>query len=104
MGYNIDINKEEINIYLEKIVDKVFAILGVFESCNKRNDFNDYYTYLERIALELKGCTYSLERYNFLSLYNTILGMSKVDELNHAKTKSLVFYCISLIKKMKVKE
>lgn len=102
MDYKIEIKKEELNEYLDKLINKTFAILGVYEDCDKKESYNDYFTYLDRLCLELKGCSSSLEMDKFLSLYNVLIGMANSDIMEHKKVKSLVFYCISVIKKMRV--
>lgn len=102
MDYKIKINNNDYNIYLDKLINKVFAILGIYEDCYRKQLFEDYFIYLDRLCLEIKGCRYSLEKDKFLSLYNTLLGMLNSEIMEHKRVKSLVFHCISVIKKMKV--
>lgn len=102
MDYKIELSDVELNSYLDKLINRTFAILGVYEDCSLIDAYENYYTYVERLALELKGCSFSLDKNDFLSLYNVLIGMANSDIMAHKKVKSLVFYCISVIKKMKV--
>lgn len=88
--------------YLEKMIDKIFAVLGIYEDCETINCFDNYYIYLNRLCTELKGCTYLAEKEELLSVYNTLYGLYKTKNTNHDKVKSIVFHCISVVKKMKV--
>lgn len=102
MDYKVELNKEDLNKYLDRLVNKIFAILGIYEDCDEKKTYDDFFIYLDRLCLEIKGCQYSLEIENFLSLYNVLLGISHSEIIEHKKIKSLVFYCISVVKKMKV--
>lgn len=102
MDYKVEVKDEDLNVYLDKLINKTFAVLGVYEDCTLIQSYDNYYTYIERLALEIKGCNLSLDKSEFLSLYNVLIGMSNSEIMTHKKVKSLVFYCISVIKKMKV--
>ena len=107
MGYNIngiEISGEVLNKYFDTLVNKIFAILGIYEDCEKTQDFINYDTYLDRVIIELSGGYYVIGFNNFISLSNILSGIKHSDSLNHKKVKSLVFHCISIVKKMKVPE
>ena len=70
MDYKIELSDVELNNYLDKLINRTFAILGVYEDCSLIEAYENYYTYVERLALELKGCSFSLDKNDFLSLYN----------------------------------
>lgn len=104
LNYEITLTQSEYNQYLERLINRVFAILGVYEDCCEKNCFDDYFTYLNRLCMELKGCTFSLKKEYVLSLYNLLVGMSCSEAIEHKQVKSTVFHCISVIKKMRVVE
>ena len=104
LNYEVVLTQNEYNSYLNKLINRVFAILGVYEDCYKKQCFDDYFTYLNRLCMELKGCTFSIKKENILSLYNVLVGMSCSDVMEHKQVKSTVFHCISVIKKMRVVE
>lgn len=101
LNYEISLTTNEYNLYLDKLINRVFAILGVYEDCCKKECFDDYFTYLNRLCMELKGCTLSIKKEYVLSLYNVLVGMSCSDVMEHKQVKSTVFHCISVIKKMR---
>lgn len=102
MDYNIKLSKEEINTYLESAINKVFAILGIYEDCMENNNFENYFIYLNRLITEFSGIYYLLDINSFVSLIAIIKGMSKEKSTNHKNVKSLTFHCISILKKAKV--
>lgn len=107
MIYNIngiEISDEILNKYFDALINKIFAILGVYEDCDKIKDFSNYDIYLDRVLTELSGGYYVIGFDNFISLSNILTGIKYSDKINHRKVKSLVFHCISMIKKMKVEE
>lgn len=107
MIYNvngIEISSEMLNKYFDTLINKIFAILGVYEDCEEINDFSSYDIYLDRVLTELTGGYYMIGFDNFVSLSNILTGIKYSETINHRKVKSLVFHCISMVKKMKVEE
>ena len=105
MIYNIngiEISGEVLNKYLDTLINKLFAILGVYEDCDKIKDFSNYNIYLDRVITELVGGYYVIGESNFISLSNILTGIKYYENINHKKVKSLIFHCISIVKKMKV--
>lgn len=98
---NIKVSKDSLNEYLDSLINKLFAILGIYEDCEKINDFSNYDIYVDRILTEITGCYYSIGFKNFLSISNILIGMKHTENINHKKVKSLVFHCISIINKIK---
>lgn len=90
--------KESLKTYTDRSVNRLFAILGIYEDCVQKNDFTTYKSYLDRLIVEFDGC-YSLFRADvFISMVGILEGMSNRD-LSHKEVKSLVFHLISLAKK-----
>ena len=105
MVYNIngiEISDEMLDKYFDILINKIFAILGIYEDCEEAEDFSNYNVYLDRVITELTGGYYVIGFENFISLTNILTGIKYSDEINHKKVKSLVFHCISIIKKMKL--
>lgn len=102
MGYkfnNICFTDEQIDGYKELAINKIFAALGIYEDCVSQNDLSGYYRYLNRICTEFDGI-YSMFGINtYLQLVGILQGMIKDEEPDHKTVKSLVFHCISIIKK-----
>lgn len=98
-SYNTELTEENLNSYLESSINKVFAILGIYEDCEKNNNFDGYYAYLTRITTEFFGIYKLFDNNTFFSLVGVLNGMKEDTEPNHKKVKSLTFHCISLIKK-----
>lgn len=102
MDYNkikATVTEEEIEYYLNNSINKIFAILGIYEDCEKNNSFDSYYTYLSRTITELSGFEYIFQKNFFISIISVLAGMIEDKNPNHKKVKSLTFHCISLIKK-----
>lgn len=107
MIYNvngIEISGEMLNKYFDTLINKIFAVLGVYEDCEEIKDFSSYDIYLDRVLTELTGGYYIIGFDNFVSLSNILAGIKYSENINHRKVKSLVFHCISIVKKMKVGE
>lgn len=105
MAYKIHgspVSNEELKEYLSRSINRVFAILGIYEECTRKNDFEDYLIYLNRIITEFDGIYDLLGISDFLSLTGVLKGMENLDRMEHKKVKSLTFYCISVIKKVRV--
>lgn len=104
MEYNINgvvLTEQEILDYKTSCIDKVFAILCTYESCQKINDYSGYYTYIDRICIEFNGIYDILGSNAYLSLVGILRGMQIETELTHKRVKSMTFNCISLIEKSK---
>lgn len=102
MDYNKlknNITEEEIDCYINNSINKIFAILGIYEDCEKNNNYEGYYTYLYRTVTEFSGFESIFKMNFFISLISVLAGMIEDKEPNHKKVKSLTFHCISLVKK-----
>lgn len=98
MDYNgIEFSDKEIQEYKQSVINKLFAILGIFEDCEIINDYSGYTTYIRRLAREFNGLYDMFGIVNFLSIVSVLEGM-KVP-IEHSEVKQLVFHCISLVKK-----
>ncbi len=95
----LDIEHEAFNSYLKSSINKIFAILGIYEDCEKNNNYESYYSYLNRIITEFIGIYKLFNNDTFFSLVGVLNGMKEDVEPTHKKVKSLTFHCISLIKK-----
>ena len=105
MTYNINgINIEviAINNYIDNRVNKIYAILGIFEDNQNKSNLKPYERYLERINKELKGAAAYLPSETWLELSNLIYGLAHTEAVTQPEVKSLVFHCIALVKKAKV--
>lgn len=98
---NIEFSNEILEDYLDKLINKIFAVLAIFEDCEKNNDFENFEVYLDRVIIEVSGGFYIIGSSDFISLLNILSGIKNDKYINHKKIKSLVFHCISLVKKMK---
>lgn len=101
LNYNINdvlINEEDLNVYLNLLVNKLYAILGVYEDCEESDSFDNFYVYLNRVLCELKGCSKILDLTDFMSLTFILSGLED-HELTHRNVKSIVFHCIGIVKK-----
>ena len=101
---NINISGESINIYINQLVNKVYAILPIYEDCEIKNDFDSFHVYLDRLIIEISGNYHNLGNKGFLTLTNVLTGVNNSDNLNHSNIKSLTFYCISILKSLRVVE
>lgn len=98
---NVNISSKDLDKYLDSLINRVFAILGVYEDCTKLGNFENYSIYLDRVLIELKGFSELVDTKDFISLYNILYGLMCLEDLGHKKVKSIVFHCISVIKKYK---
>lgn len=94
-------NNKELN-YKEKIINKTFKILGIYEDCEMENDLDNFYTYIDRLCLEYLGIYKNTKNDSFFSLYNILSGLHEDKKINHKKVKSVVFHCINVIKSVGV--
>lgn len=100
MDYNgIEFSANEIQEYKQSCINKIFAILGIYEDCEKINDYSGYTTYVKRLTREFNGIYNMFGIVNFLSLVGILKDMQVSDNLTHADVKQLVFHCISLVKR-----
>ena len=103
------VDKDHINSYLDGLIGKVFAILGVYEDCVQMDSFDIFDTYTYRVMCELRGFYEFTGSTSFISLSSIledvrvqVLEKKEDETLSHKRVKSLVFHCISIIKKERV--
>lgn len=107
------IEDEKINAYIDSLIGKVFAILGVYEDCSEMGSYDIFDSYIFRVICELRGFYRLTNSTSFLSLSSILKDLqSTVMEdclkdvedrcMTHKRVKSIIFHCISIIKKEKV--
>ena len=101
---NINISGSDVNEYIIKLINEVFAILPIYEECEIADDFKRFHVYLERLIMETAGGYFNLGTKGYLTLTNVLTGVNISTQLNHANVKSLTFYCISILNALKVVE
>lgn len=87
--------------YRKQMINKCFAVLGIYEDCLKINDFNSYLSYINRLQIEFVGYHKITNLNSIMSIINILSGMSCINELSHKQIKSFVFHMISIIEKLK---
>lgn len=92
-----EFTKDDVAVYIENSVDRVYAILISFESCQETNNFESYQTYLERLIVEFDGIYDLLGIIQFFSLVGILKGMQK-EGIKHHMVRSATFHCISILK------
>lgn len=97
--YNLSISEEDINLYLDRSINRIFAILAIFEECEDCNNMSTFYSYLDRLIIEFNGIKDIFDITLFMSIVGILNGMKNKDRLTHKEVKSLVFHCISIVKK-----
>lgn len=96
-----EVKDEEKKDYVHLCVNKVFAVLGIYEECQRSENYEGYYVYLRRIITEFDGI-YSLYGFDYYAQIVGILeGMYNNKSLNHSNVKSLTFHCISLLNSLR---
>lgn len=90
----------ELSIYINKMINKVFAILGIYEDCVNISNFETYQTYLKRIIIEMVGFSHNYPHPTLISLINILTGIMETENLTHKQVKSITFHTISSLKKM----
>jgi hypothetical protein len=90
---------DSIQYYLDHCINRIFAILGIYEDCNKRGDMKDFHIYLSRLVTEFSGLQDLFKLDILISLIGILQGMNINEDIKHSEVKSLVFHCISLIKR-----
>lgn len=100
--HDVIISQDDMNAYLEKLINKLYAMLPIYEDCTNDNDYQSFTVYVKRLMVEISGMYSVLGTHKFLTLVNILTGMSESTGLSHDEVKSLTFYCISLIKGIKV--
>lgn len=96
---NICFTDDQVDNYKDLAINKVFAALGIYEDCAEQGDFSGYYKYLNRICTEFDGIYNMFGINTYLQLVGVLQGMIKDENPEHSNVKSLVFHCISIIKK-----
>lgn len=85
--------------YCAQCVNKIFAILGIFEECEETGDMSSYYAYLDRVIMEFSGISDIFEVTTFMSLVGVLDGLRLNEKVSHKQVRQIVFHCISLVKK-----
>ena len=93
---------KEIQQYKSKLINKCFAILGIYEDCDKTKSYIPYLTYIDRIKIEFIGFNDNVNNIHLVSVINILTGMQEIERLCHKDVKSLVFHIISIVQKMEV--
>lgn len=58
-----------------------------------------FYSYLDRLVIEFYGAKDIFDICTFISIVSILDGLRKEENLTHKEVKSVVFHCISLVKK-----
>lgn len=98
----VSFSNEEIQQYKSKLINKCFAILGIYEDCDNNKSYMPYLTYLDRVKIEFIGFNDNVNNIHLVSIVNILTGMQDVERLCHKDVKSLVFHIISIVQKMEV--
>lgn len=93
----------EIVSYKSNLINKTFAILGIFEDCSKDGNNNPFNIYIKRYRKEVVGFSQNYSHNNLISIVNILDGIIHDEYINHDELKMLVFHMISLIKKIEVR-
>lgn len=96
---NVTFTDEDIQYYIDCSVNKLYATLCVFEDCEKKSDFETYHIYLKRLITEFTGIHSMFNVSVYLSIVGILNGMILEEDPKHKDVKSLIFHCISLLKK-----
>ena len=73
MDFNgINFSDKEIQEYKQSVINKLFAILGIFEDCEAINDYSGYTAYIKRLTREFNGLYNMFGIVNFLSVVTQI--------------------------------
>ena len=95
----IVITDQQSKEYCSQCINKIFAILGIFEECEDSGDMSSYYSYLDRVIMEFNGIKDMFQITTFMSLVGVLDGLRLNENANHKQVRQIVFHCISLIKK-----
>lgn len=88
MDYNgIEFSEKEIQEYKQSVINKLFAILGIYEDCEVINDYSGYTAYVKRLTREFNGLYNMFGIVNFLSVVSILEG-SQVP-IEHSEVKQL---------------
>lgn len=98
----VSFSSDEIQQYKSKLINKCFAILGIYEDCDNNKSYMPYLTYLDRVKIEFIGFNNNVNNIYLVSIVNILTGMQDTERLCHKDVKSLVFHIISIIQKMEV--
>lgn len=97
----ITFTTNEIQQYKERLVNKCFAILGIYEDCEKDNNFKPFSIYVERLKREFVGFYNNTQNIQIISIINILTDLQLLNELKQNKVKSLTFHIISVVQKIK---
>lgn len=99
----VKILDSDINKYLDNLVNRIFAVLGIYEECVLDDKFDNYISYLDRVIVEISGVANTFKMNDFIGIVNILVGLQDLNILNHKKVKSLTFHCIDVVKKNKIR-
>lgn len=99
--YFNNMKKEDILIYVNKSIDKLFACLKIYEDIeNGKSTNSQLSTYIKRLILEFQGFSNLYEPQIFIALISTLNGIEEnLSTITHIQMKSYIFYCIDTVKK-----
>jgi len=100
----ISYSNQALNQGYERIINMLYSMLGSYENCETENNFEPFIIQGQRTCIQMQGFYNLIGGDAFMTISATIKGMIDCKELNHKKVKSWIFYCIDLVKKMKVAE
>ena len=100
----VEIPTSTYNAYIRQSINKIFKILPIYEDCEAQNDFKFYVSYLDKLIVMFTGSEILFEQADFINLISTLKGMQQIQDLNQQQVKSIVFHCIDLLDRLKIKE
>ena len=99
--YFNNMKKEDILVYINKSIDKLFACLKIYEDIESGKSTNSQLsTYIKILILEFQGFGNLYEPQIFIALISTLNGIEEnLSTITHMQMKSYIFYCIDTVKK-----
>lgn len=104
MAFNVNLTEKDVENYRKYCVNRIFAILGIFEDCQKTGNMETLNTYLNRLITEFTGVSSVFNMTTLIPVVGILQGMKESENLQHKEVKSLVFHCISIVKKAEASE
>lgn len=96
------LDNSEVSKYKDELINRCFAILGIYEDCESTKEFSSYIKYTDRIKYEFIGFYNNTKNVRLISIINIVTGLQNYSDITHKQVKSLVFHIISTIQKMEV--
>lgn len=99
--HDIEMPIKVYNNHIDELTNRIFKILCICEQCEAQQNYQNYFEYLDKIAILMAGNKVLFNNRKYSILLTEIMGLNETHTTDHAQVKKIVLECTNSLQKMK---